>query len=312
MKKIKLFLTIILLLPQISYSAYSTYVIGDLHGDLDVAINLLRKAKLIDGNNNWIGNGRVLIQTGDQIDRGPDDKLVLDFFESLDKKATKFGGRVYSLIGNHELMNVKGQMKYTIPQADKLFSCQNAPPLKCREKMFHPGGEYARMLSNRKSILIYNGYVFLHGGLRLRYIAGSKDPLAQIEKMNQEMSLFLQGKTPIPAGAEGRDNKDQKDNPFWDRTYSKGTPSADTCRELSQVLSLLKAKAMVLGHSIQKQGINTACNNQVFRIDVGMSKGFYINKKSIQSDEVTGEIPANQRPGQMLKIQDNGSYTIIQ
>lgn len=29
----------------------------------------------------------------------------------------------------------------------------------------------------------------------------------------------------------------------------------------------------VVGHTIQEQGINSACAEQVFRIDVGMSKG---------------------------------------
>ena len=31
--------------------------------------------------------------------------------------------------------------------------------------------------------------------------------------------------------------------------------------------------AQVVGHTIQEQGINSACAEKVFRIDVGMSKG---------------------------------------
>jgi hypothetical protein len=30
---------------------------------------------------------------------------------------------------------------------------------------------------------------------------------------------------------------------------------------------------MVMGHTIQQGGINTACNGQAIRVDVGMSRG---------------------------------------
>ena len=33
------------------------------------------------------------------------------------------------------------------------------------------------------------------------------------------------------------------------------------------------AQRMVVGHTIQEAGINTACNDRVFRIDVGLSQG---------------------------------------
>jgi hypothetical protein len=33
------------------------------------------------------------------------------------------------------------------------------------------------------------------------------------------------------------------------------------------------AERMVVGHTIQEQGINSACEERVYRIDVGMSRG---------------------------------------
>ena len=33
------------------------------------------------------------------------------------------------------------------------------------------------------------------------------------------------------------------------------------------------ASSQVVGHTIQEQGINSACGEKVFRIDVGLSKG---------------------------------------
>ncbi len=46
------------------------------------------------------------------------------------------------------------------------------------------------------------------------------------------------------------------------------------CTALEQALGLVPgSKRMVVGHTIQEAGINSACENRVFRIDVGLSVG---------------------------------------
>ena len=40
-----------------------------------------------------------------------------------------------------------------------------------------------------------------------------------------------------------------------------------------RVVEIERSAPQVVGHTIQEQGINSACAEQVFRIDVGMSKG---------------------------------------
>jgi len=70
------------------------------------------------------------------------------------------------------------------------------------------------------------------------------------------------------------------------RDYSDGTPSADHCAELGRVLGALSAQRMVVGHTVQQQGINSACDGKVWRIDVGLSR-FYGGKPSVL--EIQGE-----------------------
>ena len=42
------------------------------------------------------------------LDRGPDSRKVMDLLMRLEGEASKTGGRVHVLIGNHEAMNVYG------------------------------------------------------------------------------------------------------------------------------------------------------------------------------------------------------------
>lgn len=63
----------------------------------------------------------------------------------------------------------------------------------------------------------------------------------------------------------------REDAPIWLRAYSEGDPDAATCATLHKVLVKLHVKRMVVGHSVQKDGITSACNGQVWRIDVGLS-----------------------------------------
>ena len=85
--------------------------IGDLHGDLDATRRVLRLAGATDERDAWVGGDLVLVQTGDQLDRGDDEPEILDLFDRLAKEAAAAGGAVHVLNGNHEFMNVKGDVR---------------------------------------------------------------------------------------------------------------------------------------------------------------------------------------------------------
>jgi hypothetical protein len=126
-------------IPVILPECKRIIAIGDLHGDYILTINSLKKANLIKDNNinngtdidliEWIGCDTVVVQVGDQIDRcrpyaercnvknttvndEASDIKILKLLTNLHEKAIKDGGMVISLLGNHELMNVNGNMNY--------------------------------------------------------------------------------------------------------------------------------------------------------------------------------------------------------
>ena len=82
--------------------------VGDLHGDYDNFIKILKEPKIgiIDDNHRWIGGKTHLVQIGDVMDRGDHAKKIFDLLIRLEKEAEEAGGKVHMLIGNHEEMNI--------------------------------------------------------------------------------------------------------------------------------------------------------------------------------------------------------------
>jgi hypothetical protein len=89
--------------------------IGDVHGNFDDFVALLRRTGLVDNANHWTGGKTTLVQVGDLLDRGPKPREVMNLMMALEKEAAQAGGRVVSLLGNHEMMNIMGDLRYVIP-----------------------------------------------------------------------------------------------------------------------------------------------------------------------------------------------------
>jgi hypothetical protein len=86
--------------------------IGDVHGDYAHYLAALNGAGLVNDRGHWIGGATHLVQTGDIPDRGPDTRRILLHLQALAREAEKAGGHVHALMGNHEAMNVTGDLRY--------------------------------------------------------------------------------------------------------------------------------------------------------------------------------------------------------
>jgi hypothetical protein len=86
--------------------------IGDVHGDFDSYLTVLRAAGVVDARGRWIAGQTHVVQTGDIPDRGPDTRRIITHLAGLAKQAKKHGGRIHNLMGNHEAMNVYGDLRY--------------------------------------------------------------------------------------------------------------------------------------------------------------------------------------------------------
>lgn len=95
--------------------------VGDLHGDYDAWAAIAQAAGVTDTRGRWTGGATVLVQMGDVADRGPDTLKIIRQLMKLQREASKRGGRVIVLVGNHEAMNMTGDLRYVHPGEYRAF-----------------------------------------------------------------------------------------------------------------------------------------------------------------------------------------------
>jgi hypothetical protein len=240
--------------------------IGDLHGDLGGARAVLRAAGAIDERDRWIGGDLVVVQTGDVLDRGDDERALLDLIGELETQAHAAGGGFVALLGNHELMNGAGDFRYVTPAGMHAFDdVAGAAPAgaaaeqRSRLAALGAGGSYARRLARHAVIAIVGDTVFSHAG-----VLG--DWTRRVDEVNQTARCWLDGQTGEPPAALTSD-----DSPVWTRTA--GGAGVD-CAQVSAALAALGVRRMVVGHTVQDGGIRSACDGALWRIDVGLARRY--------------------------------------
>jgi hypothetical protein len=300
----------------------------------------------IDGadNINWIGGDTIVVQVGDQIDScrpksinadcniegstindEGNDILILQFFTDLHYKAKEHGGQVISLLGNHELMNVTGYMDYVSKMnLDKFkdYKDDKKPELKfntekeARYHAFKPGNEFGTYLGcTRVSCVIIGSNLFVHAGI----IDSILDEL-KVKKQKDIESIDIK----IRKWLLGLINKEyikhiingSEKSMFWTRIlgnipHNMSSENNKCIEHIGNVVKILQIGKIVIGHTPQSfihgQGINSVCDNSVWRVDNGSSHAFHGFDKDYLA---TGKININREP-QVLEILNDTQFNIL-
>ena len=282
--------------------------VGDIHGAFDNFVAILRAAQVIDNRNRWIGRRMVLVQTGDVLDRGPDSRKAIDLLRRLEQDAPRAGGRVVSLLGNHELMRLISDLRYVSPGEIEAF--RNGGSAQLREQVlttlneqaaqtataegrvhdaaayreqllkelplgmielrraFSPQGDYGRWVRERPAVARINGVLFVHGG-----ISPEIAPLS-CEGINTAVSKELAALPPLEQAASLMSASEA--GPLWYRGLAL-QKEEEVAADLPRILDQMKARAIVIGHSTVLPGrIVARLNGRIVLIDTGMVGGeFY-------------------------------------
>jgi hypothetical protein len=282
--------------------------IGDVHGAYENFVAVLRLAGLVDEKTRWSGGKTHLVQTGDVVDRGADSRKALDLLMRLEGEARKAGGRVHALLGNHEVMNLLGDLRYVSAEDYASFRTPRSEELResllrlliaenqkqAREKdaafdeagfrerflketplgyversqAFGAQGEYGRWLRKRPAVVRIDGVLFLHGG-----ISPGVAPLgcaAINETVRGEVSDRIAELRAAPASSLAA----REDGPLWYRGLASEDESA-FAPSLDEILKAMGARAIVVGHTVTRNGrIGTRFGGRVVTIDAGMLPAF--------------------------------------
>jgi hypothetical protein len=237
-------------------SAGRVAAIGDLHGDLKATLAALGAVGAIDERGAWVGGDLIVVQTGDQLDRGDDEPEISALLERLGREARAAGGDVIALLGNHELMNVAGDLRYVTADGFADYGGEAG-----RRRAFAPGSAEARRLADFPLVAIVDDTLFAHAGV------SPNDVKAGLATLLAETAGWLRGERETPP----RVLRDPE-GPVWTRRYGRA-PTPDDCKAAAEVLSALGVARMVVGHSPQP-GVNAACDGAVWRIDVGLARHY--------------------------------------
>lgn len=241
--------------------------IGDIHGSFNSFINLLLEFKVIDGDLNWNWGDGHLVITGDIFDREAGVNEALWFVQQLEKEAKQDGGWVHFLLGNHEVMVLKGDLRYVNEKYTQVVSRK----LKIKvSDLYGPETELGRWLRTKNVIEKINDILFVHGGIspelmrrdytirvvneRIRNSLDARDYTIQLEEELQ----FLYG----------------YEGPLWYRGYIRDwqeIPMAEKDQVIS-VLDFYGASTIVVGHTIMDQ-ITSLYDGLVYAIDTGLYQG---------------------------------------
>lgn len=244
--------------------------IGDIHGDYERFVQVLRLCKLTDEKDRWIGGAAHLVQTGDVLDRGPDSKKVMDLLMQLEEQAKKAGGAVHALIGNHEYMTLAGDLRYV--STGELAAFEEGPritpvgadPINDYPRYraaFAATGKYGRWIRGHNTIVRVNDTLFMHGGLSPAFMK------RKIRDLNEAVRAELRGERDLRTGV-GADPA----GPLWYRGLAESMQEQVLSGFLDEMTAAQGARRIVMGHTIQERGITLRAGGRLALIDVGMSR----------------------------------------
>ena len=276
--------------------------VGDLHGNCDGLISVLKMAELVDNQADWTGGNSHLVQLGDIPARGGQSRKAMDLLAKLETQASAAGGRVHALIGNHEAMVMTGDYRSVLPEEFAEFRTSNSedtlkaayekvvaerkqlgkfpsdvsgaeefkrgwfeyhvPGFVEYAQAFSANGKYGAWIRSHNAVVRINDALYLHGGISPKFLS------IPIATMNKTIRTELADPSKLPPGMTT-----SLEGPLWYRGLSEGDEH-ELASHVRAVLKTFGIKRIVVGHTVTRSAIMPRFGSSVLNLDIGLSK-FY-------------------------------------
>ncbi len=243
--------------------------ISDIHGEFDALADFLKAAGVVDDALHWSWRDGHLVVVGDTFDRGDQVTECLWLFYQLEQEARSAGGRVHFLLGNHETMVLRRDLRYI--NSKYLDGIVRRSRIHYDE-LYGPDMELGRWLRSRHTVVKVNDVLFVHGGMppglveagmsltQINDMARANLDLRSYEVAFRDSIKAFYGHTPS--------------GPFWYRGYHRAQenryPQA-TDEEIDATLAAYGVSAIVVGHS-EIDRVESLHGGRVYGIDVPLKK----------------------------------------
>lgn len=238
------------------------FVLSDIEGNFRAFRRLLQSNNIIDSSLHWSFGKGHLVLTGDFVDRGIMQTEVLWLIYSLEDQAKEAGGYVHYVLGNHEIMNMSGDLRYLTKKYTEHAGLLNQPyPALVGEQ-----SEIGRWLRTKNVLEKIGDILFCHGGIS-----------QPVNRMGLSPSKINKLVRPFYSDSTYHYDKPETDTlysglgPFWYRGYYSGVKA--NLAQIDSTLSSYKVKHIATGHTIIADTISILYKGKILNTDVHHSGG---------------------------------------
>jgi len=234
--------------------------LSDIEGEFEALRSLLLANGVIDLSYKWtFGNGHLVI-CGDLFDRGKNVPETLWLLYKLEDLAIKAGGYVHVILGNHDVMNLSGDLRYLQKKYLESAKLMNLDYI----SLYDTHAELGRWLRTKNTIEKIGDNLCMHAGVA-PIINGLNLSVTEINRLcrpyydkakvlrgvgNPVIDPFFTGSTSL----------------FWYRGYFS-EPKA-TEEEVNATLKTFNVARIIVGHTIVPGNVGFYYGRKVLGLDV--------------------------------------------
>jgi len=242
------------------------FVVSDIEGNFDALRKLLQVHGIIDSSLHWIYGDGHLILNGDIVDRGSQVTECLWLIYTLEEQAKNAGGYVHFILGNHELLNLSGNLKYVNKKYKQYCQIMNEE----YSSLYSNQSELGKWIRTKNVVEKIGDVLFAHAGISQEM----NNQNLSVEEINGIARRYYGVHTNVYPDAHDNIIMSGEIGPFWYRGYyEKKDSDRASVSQIDSTLTMYKVKAIVTGHTIVGDTVSVHYEGRVFNTDTKHAKG---------------------------------------